>query len=140
MDAGCSAPSASARVHRARRHGKSKANFVNHNLTLLHVGSVGLKVASHGVFLAYASPRAGRWWTASSTSPPAGPRTASVALVLAFPAKNEAGLDHYQVWDWRAWHAHVTLAMLAAAYLAATRAAEHHHAAEKGDRQPVPTP
>lgn len=44
-------------------------------------------------------------------------------------AKNEAGLDHYQVRSWRAWHAHITLAMLAAAYLAATRAQE----AEKGD-------
>ena len=50
-------------------------------------------------------------------------------------AKNEAGLDHYQVRSWRAWHAHITLAMLAAAYLAATRA----HEAEKGDLQPVAT-
>ena len=39
-------------------------------------------------------------------------------------AKNEAGLDHYQVRDWRAWYAHTTLAMLAAAFLAATRAQE----------------
>jgi SRSO17 transposase len=51
------------------------------------------------------------------------------------PAKNEAGLDHYQVRDWRAWYAHLTLAMLAAAYLAATRA----HEAEKGALQPDPT-
>src|SRR5918992_1821997 len=35
-------------------------------------------------------------------------------------AKNEAGLDQYQVRDYRAWYAHITLAMLAAAYLAAT--------------------
>lgn len=48
-------------------------------------------------------------------------------------AKNEAGLDHYQVRDYRAWYAHITLAMLATAYLAATRAQE----AEKGDLQPV---
>jgi SRSO17 transposase len=48
-------------------------------------------------------------------------------------AKNEAGLDQYQVRDYRAWYAHITLAMLAAAYLAATRAQE----AEKGDLQPV---
>ena len=40
-------------------------------------------------------------------------------------AKNEAGLDHYQVRTYRAWYAHITLAMLAAAYLAATRAAHH---------------
>ena len=50
-------------------------------------------------------------------------------------AKNEAGLDHYQVRSWRAWHAHITLAMLAAAYLAATRAQE----VEKGDLQPAAT-
>jgi SRSO17 transposase len=37
-------------------------------------------------------------------------------------AKNEAGLDHYQVRDWRAWHAHITLSMLALAWLAVTRA------------------
>ncbi|MGY2093624.1 IS701 family transposase, partial [Nocardia gipuzkoensis] len=28
-------------------------------------------------------------------------------------AKNEAGLDHYQVRSWRAWYAHITLSMLA---------------------------
>jgi SRSO17 transposase len=50
-------------------------------------------------------------------------------------AKNEAGLDHYQVRDWRAWHAHITLAMLAAAYLAATRATEINREAEKGALQ-----
>jgi SRSO17 transposase len=50
-------------------------------------------------------------------------------------AKNEAGLDQYQVRDYRAWYAHITLAMLAAAYLATTRAQE----AEKGDPQPAPT-
>ena len=37
-------------------------------------------------------------------------------------AKNEAGLDHYQVRSWRAWHAHITLSMLALAWLAASRA------------------
>jgi hypothetical protein len=37
-------------------------------------------------------------------------------------AKNEAGLDQYQVRDYRAWYAHISLSMLAAAYLAATRA------------------
>ena len=50
-------------------------------------------------------------------------------------AKNEAGLDHYQVRSFRAWYAHITLAMLAAAYLAATRAAEINREAEKGDLQ-----
>jgi SRSO17 transposase len=49
-------------------------------------------------------------------------------------AKNEAGLASYQVRDYTAWYRHVTLAMLAHAYLSATRAT-----AEKGDPQPEPT-
>lgn len=36
-------------------------------------------------------------------------------------AKNEAGLDHYQVRSWRAWYAHITLAMLAHAWLVVAR-------------------
>ena len=39
-------------------------------------------------------------------------------------AKNEAGLAHHLVRDRRAWHTHVILAMLAAAYPGATRAQE----------------
>jgi len=46
-------------------------------------------------------------------------------------AKNEAGLDHYQVRKYRAWYRHATLAMLAHAFLAVTA----------GDsRQPAPQP
>lgn len=37
-------------------------------------------------------------------------------------AKNEAGLDHYQVRTWRAWYAHITLSMLALAWLSGTKA------------------
>jgi SRSO17 transposase len=37
-------------------------------------------------------------------------------------AKSEAGLDHYQVRTWRAWYAHITLSMLALAWLSASRA------------------
>lgn len=37
-------------------------------------------------------------------------------------AKNEVGLDHYQVRLWHAWYRHATLAMLAHAWLAATAA------------------
>ncbi|MEW2386711.1 IS701 family transposase [Micromonospora sp. NPDC047707] len=36
-------------------------------------------------------------------------------------AKQEAGLDDYQVRDWRAWHAHITLAMATHAWLAVAR-------------------
>jgi SRSO17 transposase len=47
-------------------------------------------------------------------------------------AKNEAGLDHYQVRTWRAWYAHITLSMLALAWLSATRAQ-----AAKGEPPPA---
>ena len=43
-------------------------------------------------------------------------------------AKNEAGLDHYQVRRYDAWYAHITLSMAGAAFLTIVRAAE----AEKG--------
>jgi SRSO17 transposase len=39
-------------------------------------------------------------------------------------AKNEAGLDQYQVRRYDAWYAHITLAMTAAAFLTITRATE----------------
>jgi SRSO17 transposase len=45
-------------------------------------------------------------------------------------AKNEVGLDQYQVRRYDAWYAHITLAMLAAAFLAGVRAIE----AAKGAR------
>jgi SRSO17 transposase len=44
-------------------------------------------------------------------------------------AKNEAGLDHYQVRQYPAGYRHITLAMAAAAHLTAVRATAH----EKGD-------
>jgi SRSO17 transposase len=37
-------------------------------------------------------------------------------------AKGEVGLDEYEVRSWTGWHRHVTLALLAHAYLAVTRA------------------
>jgi SRSO17 transposase len=47
-------------------------------------------------------------------------------------AKNDAGLDHYQVRTYRAWYAHITLSMLALAWLAATRTQ-----ATKGEPRPA---
>jgi len=47
-------------------------------------------------------------------------------------AKGEAGLDQYQVRTWRAWYAHITLSMLALAWLAASKAQ-----AEKGGSAPA---
>ena len=38
-------------------------------------------------------------------------------------AKGEVGLDHYEVRSWVGWHRHITLAMLALAYLAGLRKA-----------------
>jgi SRSO17 transposase len=46
-------------------------------------------------------------------------------------AKNETGLDHYQVRKYRAWYRHATLSMLAHAFLAVTA---------RGSRQPAPQP
>ncbi|MFD7045976.1 IS701 family transposase, partial [Rhodococcus jostii] len=47
-------------------------------------------------------------------------------------AKNEAGLDHYQVRTYRAWYAHITLSMLALAWLAGTKTE-----AVKGESEPA---
>ncbi|GAA3430881.1 SRSO17 transposase [Kutzneria kofuensis] len=51
-------------------------------------------------------------------------------------AKNETGLDHYQVRKYQAWYRHVTLSMLAAAFLAVTASAERDRDA-KGASQPA---
>src|SRR3954464_6377328 len=49
-------------------------------------------------------------------------------------AKGEVGLDHYEVRRWPGWYRHITLALLAHAYLTVTRAA----AVEKGEpKQPT---
>lgn len=40
-------------------------------------------------------------------------------------AKGEVGLDEYEVRKWEAWHRHVTLSLLAHAYLAVLRSAAH---------------
>jgi SRSO17 transposase len=37
-------------------------------------------------------------------------------------AKREVGLDHYEVRRWPGWYRHITLALLAHAFLAVTRA------------------
>ena len=40
-------------------------------------------------------------------------------------AKNETGLDHYQVRKYQSWYRHITLSRIAAAFLAVTAHAEH---------------
>lgn len=49
-------------------------------------------------------------------------------------AKSETGLDEYEVRFWHSWHRHITLSMMAYAWLAAVRQAT---AAEKGGRTPT---
>jgi SRSO17 transposase len=54
-------------------------------------------------------------------------------------AKGEVGLDHYEVRRWVGWYRHVTLALLAHAYLTVTRTAAET-AAEKGAFRRGPPP
>jgi SRSO17 transposase len=53
-------------------------------------------------------------------------------------AKNETGLDHYQVRTYTAWYRHITLSMLAAAFLAATAHAERERP-QKGAQPDKPS-
>src|SRR5215211_8030060 len=48
-------------------------------------------------------------------------------------AKGEVGLDHYEVRKWPGWYRHVTLALLAHAFLAVTRAQATSPKRTKGD-------
>lgn len=77
----------------------------------------------------------------------AGPATTTMAQLLRVAgarwaieecfqtAKNEAGLDHDQIRHYTAWYRHITLAMLATAYLAVTR----HQETKKGHPPPAIT-
>lgn len=49
-------------------------------------------------------------------------KPAGVLLQCVIDFKGEAGLDQYQARTWRAWYAHITLSMLALAWLAASKA------------------
>jgi SRSO17 transposase len=54
-------------------------------------------------------------------------------------AKGEVGLDQYQVRRYDAWYRHITLAMLAHAFLTITRAAAQAAAEKGGPKDPRPT-
>jgi hypothetical protein len=54
-------------------------------------------------------------------------------------AKNETGLDHYQVRRYQAWYRHITLSMLAAAFLAVTAHRERRRH-QKGEPASSMTP
>jgi SRSO17 transposase len=49
-------------------------------------------------------------------------------------AKGEVGLDQYEVRRWDGWYRHITLCLLADAFLAVTRATAHRDAAKRGHR------
>lgn len=53
-------------------------------------------------------------------------------------AKNETGLDHYQVRRYDAWYRHITLSMLAAAFLAVTAHRERHRDQPRNDQKGEP--
>jgi SRSO17 transposase len=59
-------------------------------------------------------------------------------------AKGETGLDEYEVRRWQSWHRHITLTMMAHAWLTVQRAAEPTAvpgvAGEKGGRRSVSRP
>ena len=48
-------------------------------------------------------------------------------------AKNEVGLDHYEVRRWPGWYRHITLALLAHAFLVITRTTATMSKGAKGD-------
>jgi SRSO17 transposase len=54
-------------------------------------------------------------------------------------AKGEVGLNQYEVRRWTGWYRHVTLALLAHAYLAVTRATAAAASEKKGAPSPMPT-
>jgi hypothetical protein len=60
------------------------------------------------------------------------PRAPRRAAHPTAEAKNETGLDHYQVRRYRAWYRHITLSMLAHAFLAAAARPAWPAPAEKG--------
>ncbi|MDQ1042110.1 hypothetical protein QFZ76_000346 [Streptomyces sp. V4I2] len=64
-----------------------------------------------------------------------GDRRSNAAVLPDQAAKNECGLDQYEVRRYVGWYRHITLAMLAHAFLAATT----HQIREKG-AEPVRLP
>jgi SRSO17 transposase len=79
-----------------------------------------LTLSPEGTSLAELVRVAGMRWAIEACFPPqAGLRPAGDPGFEA--AKGEVGLDHYEVRSWKGWHRHVTLAMLAHAYLAVVR-------------------
>lgn len=86
--------------------GWEKGLLIRRSIAEPHELAFYLTHAAHGTALADLVQVAGTRWT----------------IEACFEAaKGEVGLDQYEVRSWTGWHRHVTLAMLAHAYLAALR-------------------
>jgi SRSO17 transposase len=56
-------------------------------------------------------------------------------------AKGEVGLDHYEVRSWQGWYRHITLTLVAHAFLTVARAQSAQLGTKKGDlNSPEPPP
>jgi len=100
--------------------GWEKGLLIRRSLAQPHEVAFYLTHAADGTALADLVRVAGTRWTIEACFPPrTGLRPAGDPGFEA--AKGEVGLDQYEVRSWTGWHRHVTLAMLAHAYLAALR-------------------
>jgi SRSO17 transposase len=86
--------------------GWEKGLLIRRSLAQPHEPAFHLTHATDGAALADLAHVAGARWTIEARSA---------------AAKGEVGLDQHEVRSWTGWHRHVTLAMLAHAYLAALR-------------------
>ncbi|MDX2705473.1 hypothetical protein PV350_21830, partial [Streptomyces sp. PA03-6a] len=68
-----------------------------------------------------------------------GDRRSNVAVLPDQAAKNECGLDQYEVRRYTGWYRHITLAMLAHALLAATATRAAAQGMQRRFRHPGPT-
>src|SRR6476660_3034166 len=108
---------------RGAREGWRKALLIRRALEKPEALTFYLTLAPEGTELATLVQVAGSRWT----------------IEAGFEAaKGEVGLDEYEVRSWTGWHRHVTLAMLAHAYLAVVReAAAGGRAAARPRRRPA---
>lgn len=100
--------------------GWEKGLLIRRSITAPQEVAFYLTHAAHGTALADLVQVAGTRWTIEACFPPrTGLPPAGGPGFEA--AKGEVGLDQYEVRSWTGWHRHITLAMLAHAYLAVIR-------------------
>ncbi len=96
-----------------------------------------LQQAPWGCWCAASSPSRTRWHITSGSArpPPAWRPDRRWPVEECFEtAKQEVGLDGYEVRSWHGWYRHITLSMLALAFLAAMRV---ELASQKGAEDPA---